>query len=156
MSLEVHLDWHEVKMAADCGVLRNVRALAMGRRSKFEVTNMDKFDAHILGALGECAYAKATGSYWNASVDTFKGKGDVGDIEVRTRSRHDYELIVRDDDPDGRVFVLVTGGPMEFKIHGWMRSEDARRPEWRREHGGYPAAYFVPHEALKNVEALSN
>ena len=151
--MDVTLEWYEIQMAADVGVRRNVEALSKNRRRSFE-GGLSTWDAHILGACGEMAFAKAFGLYWEAGVNTFKAGGDVCAVEVRTRSRHDYELIVRDNDPDGRVFFLVTGGPNTFRLHGWIKSEEARRPEWRKNHGAYQPAYFVPHSALRSLDQL--
>jgi len=151
--MEVALAWYEVQIAADVGVRRNVEALSKNRKGTFE-GGLSTWESHILGACGEMAFAKATGLYWEAGVNTFKAGGDVGTVEVRTRSRHDYELIVRDDDPDGRIYFLVTGGPERFRLQGWIKSEEARRPEWRKNHGGYQPAYFVPHSALKSLDQL--
>jgi hypothetical protein len=151
--MEVALAWYEVQMAADVGVRRNVEALSKNRKGTFE-GGKSTWESHILGACGEMAFAKAFGLYWEAGVNTFKAGGDVCAVEVRTRAQHDWELIVRDDDPDGRIYFLVTGGPEKFRLHGWIKSEDARRPEWRQNHGGYKPAYFVPHSALKSLDQL--
>jgi len=109
---------------------------------------------HIEGAAGEVAVAKATGRYWQASVNSFKTGGDVGKLQVRARSDHNYELLVRDDDPDEPPFVLVTGKAPHFWVRGWMYGWDAKRVEWRRNHGNREPAFFVPHEYLLPMEEL--
>jgi hypothetical protein len=151
--MEVKLTWYELMMASSVGCRRNVEALSKNRKGTFD-GGLSTWDAHILGASGEMAFAKATGLYWDASVNTFKTGGDVVGVEVRTRSQRDWELIVRDDDPDGRIYFLVTGGPEKFRLVGWIKSEDARRPEWRNNHGGYSPAFFVPQSALKPLDQL--
>lgn len=151
--MEVSLTWYEVLTAAHVGTHRNVEALAKKRKGTFE-GGLSTWESHILGACGEMAFAKATGLYWGASVNTFKVGGDVVGVEVRTRSQSDWDLIVRDDDPDGRIYFLVTGGPEKFRLVGWIKSEDARRPEWRKNHGGYSPAFFVPQSALKPLDQL--
>lgn len=151
--MRVNLEWFEVSRAALVGVSRNVEALRKGCVNRMPVN--DEWSIHILGALGECAFAKATNRYWNGSVNTFKAGGDVGDnIQIRTRSRHSYDLIVRDGDKDGDVFVLVTGGPHEFTIHGWMPAAEAKQQKFRANYGGYGDAYFVPQSALRPIDPL--
>ena len=151
--MEVKLTWYELRMAADVGCRRNIEALSKNRKGTFE-GGLSTWESHILGASGEMAFAKATGLYWDASVNTFKAGGDVCTVEVRTRSESHWDLIVRDDDPDGRIYFLVTGGPEKFQLHGGIRSEDARQPQWRKNHGGYKPSYFVPQSALKSLDQL--
>jgi len=116
---------------------------------------------HIVGAMGELACAKALGVEWEESVNTFKGIADVaGSVEVRTRTKERYELIVRPDDSDDRHYVHVfalpesTGGSREFVIRGFISGRDAKRVEWLRRHGGYREAYFVPNSALTPISVI--
>jgi hypothetical protein len=149
----VSLEWYELSRAALVGVSRNVEALRMGCHNRMPIN--DEWSIHVLGASGECAFAKATNRYWSGGVNTFKATADIGgSIEIRTRSKHIYDLIVRDDDGNDSVFVLVTGGPKDFVVHGWMRGGDAKRPEFLANHGNHGAAYFVPKGALRPLSEL--
>ena len=109
---------------------------------------------HIEGACGELAASKALGVQWPGSVDTFKSGDDVpGGWQIRTRSRMDYELIVRPDDPDDALFLLVLGVAPHYVVKGWITGREAKRKEWSRSYGDRPAAYFVPHDALTPLAA---
>lgn len=152
--MNVRLEWFEVSRSALVGVSRNVEALRKNLSSTMPTPDDQTWSIHILGALGECAFAKATGRYWSGSVNTFKAGGDVGAIQVRTRSKHSYDLIVRDNDRDDDIFVLLTGGPHEFIVHGWMRGRDAKTDKYRKNYGGYGEAYFVPKADLQSIEPL--
>jgi hypothetical protein len=147
--IEVVLTPAESMMAAAVGALRHAESLHANRRDAHGLrTDADGQSLHILGAAGELAVARVLGRYWGGDVCNFK-RADVGaSVQVRTRSRPDYDLIVRDDDDPADVFVLVTGTPTRLSVHGWIRGGDARRPEWRQTHGGRPAAWFVPQSAL--------
>jgi hypothetical protein len=114
----------------------------------------EPWNIDIEGAAGEIAAAKALGVYWGASVNTFKVGGDVGGLEIRTRSKSEYELLIRDNDPDDSIFVLVTGRSPNFEVVGWMKGKDAKREEWKQTHGGRPPAYFVPQSELHSIESL--
>lgn len=150
--MNVSLEWFEVSRAALVGVSRNVEALRKGCRNRLPIN--EEWGIHILGACGECAFAKATGRYWSGSVNTFKD-ADIGDnIQIRTRSQHHYDLIVRDADRDDDVYVLVTGGPHDFVLRGWMRCKDAKQEKYRQNYGGYGDAYFVPQRALNPIDPL--
>jgi hypothetical protein len=148
----VTLEWYELGRAALVGVSRNVEALRMGCQNRMPIN--DEWSIHILGASGECAFAKAAGRYWSGGVNTFKASADVGQIEVRTRSKHTYDLIVRKDDSDDSVFVLVTGGPADFLVHGWILGRDAKQRQFVANHGNHGAAYFVPSSALRPLADL--
>jgi hypothetical protein len=151
--MNVNLEWFEVSRAALVGVSRQVEAMRKGLKNTLEAN--DEWSAHILGALGECAFAKATNRYWNGSVNTFTVGGDVGArMQIRTRSRHTYDLIVREKDDDNDCYVLVTGGPDNFQIHGWMLARDAKKQQYLANYGNYGQAYFVPKSALQSPQSL--
>ncbi|VIO80084.1 hypothetical protein [Bradyrhizobium ivorense] len=151
MSVKVELSLHEVLMAAEVGLMRQIAAIKrkLPDRNGFEGAG---WNVHIEGACGELAVAKALGLYWTGSVNSFKCGGDVGAIQVRTRSRADYELIIRDDDRDEDVFVLVTGRCPTYEVIGKIIGRKGKRDEWRRCHGGRQAAWFVPHAALSAID----
>lgn len=154
MSALVTLTWQEVIQGAMAGIQRNASAKLRGLPDRHGFLGAG-WDVHIEGALGEIAAAKAAGLYWSPTCDTFRNSADVGkSIEVRTRSRHDYELIVRRDDGDTKAFVLVTGSVPNYEVRGWILGREAKRDEWLRNHGGRPAAFFVPTEMLRPVATL--
>ena len=149
---EVRLSWHESAMASDVGRLRQLAAIKAGLMDRHGYAG-NGWAEHIEGAMGELVVAKVLDIYWDGSVNTFS-RSDLPGIEVRTRSKGDYELIVRPHDSDESVFVLVTGKCPIYVVRGWIKGRDAKRPEWLKEHGSRPPAHFVPQEALKPVEAL--
>lgn len=144
--IEVELEEHEVLYGAFLGVRRHAEALARGLPDRHGAEA--SWDLHVEGACGEMAFAKAVNRYWDGSCSTFRTKADVGALEVRTRSKPWYELIVREDDADDSVFVLVTGRAPRYSVRGWIKAGDAKKAEWLQTHGGREAAYFVPHVAL--------
>jgi len=151
--IEVRLRDYEVLQAAMTGMLRQVSAI---KRKSVSKINGREWQAHIEGACGEVAVAKVMGRYWGGGINTYKSGGDIDSTgwEVRTRSSHDYDLIVRDDDDDERVFILVTGHAPDYRVHGWIRAADAKRQEWQKDYGGHGLAYFVPHQALSEMGEL--
>jgi hypothetical protein len=155
MSDEITLEWYEVRLAVGVGVLRMLNALKDGKADAHGF-NGDGWQAHIEGACGELALAKCCGMYWAGSVNTYREGPDVGHktIQVKTRSRGDYELLVRPHDDDASAYVLVTGKLPTYCIHGWMFGAEAKREEWLQTHGGRPPAYFVPQAALWPISDL--
>lgn len=151
--IEVRLSPYEIDMAANVGLRRQLEALRSGLKDCHGFEG-DGWGVHIEGAMGEMAFAKASGMFWDGSVNTFRIQGDVGRVEVRTRSQHQYELIVRDNDKDDSYYVLVTGKYGEYQIRGYIVGAKAKKPRWSRTHGNRPAAFFVPHGAMEPVARL--
>lgn len=142
-------------IAAHVGCMRHLAALKAGLKDKHGAEG-GGWQLHIDGALGELAVAKATKMYWSAGINTFSAS-DLGEnVQVRTRSRHDYELIVRDNDSESDTFVLVTGIAPSYKVRGWINGSAAKRNEWLCAHGGREAAYFVPIDSLRDMSELIN
>lgn len=148
--IEITLTWAELEVAAHVGVRRQIGALREARPDQHGYEGAG-WSNHIEGAAGEMAVARVLNRYWNGSVGTFKQGGDVGQIQVRTRSRDDYELIVRPNDRDSDWFVLVRGRTPTFQVIGYIKGEHAKRSEWLRTYGGRPPAYFVPDDSLKEL-----
>ena len=151
--IEVRLRDYEVLQAAMTGMMRQVSAI---KRNSVSKISGREWQAHIEGACGELAVAKVMGRYWGGGINTYKSGGDIDSTgwEVRTRSSHDYDLIVRDDDDDERIFILVTGHAPDYRVHGWIRAADAKQHEWQKNYGGHGLAYFVPHHALSEMGEL--
>lgn len=151
--IEVSLDRFEIELAAAVGMRRMIDSLTHRRRQAaggVDATGASSgWQQHIEGACGEMAFAKGLGRYWSGSVNTFKDGGDVGAVQIRTRSRDDYDLIVRARDRDEDYFVLVVGQCPVYRIVGYILGGDAKRPEWSRDRGGHGQAFFVPQRSLK-------
>ena len=141
--------------AAMVGLMRQIDAIRKGLPDAHGCNPEDGWDAHVGGACGEMALAKTLDVYWDCSVNTFKSQGDVGGREVRTRSKHDYDLIVRESDPEDRTYWLVTGVAPNFRVHGWIKGDEARRDEWWKNHGGRGYAWFVPQQSLWPIESAT-
>lgn len=154
---EITLTKAELYLAAMIGVMRHISSIVNGRQDQhgFDGSDGDGWKNHIEGACGEFATAKAKNWLWNGSINTFHNAGDVGKVEVRTRTKHHYELIVRSNDNDAVPFVLVTGIAPTYRVHGWIYGREAKREEWSQNHGGRPPAYFVPQNELEPIDTLT-
>lgn len=152
MTIRVSLTPAEMMQAALVGVMRQVSNLRDGRKDAHGFDG-DGWSVHVEGAAGELAVAKALDKFWSGNQGNLKAD-DVGTLQVRTRSRPGYELVVHDRDPDERPFVLARGRAPHFEIVGWLMGREAKRPEfWKDPAGGRPA-YFVPDAALRPIEEL--
>jgi hypothetical protein len=144
---EIILSWHEVAMAAQIGMMRQLSSMKKGLVHSHGCEEIG-WTNHIEGACGELALSKYLGVYWNGSVDSFKSSTDIPGYEVRTRSDHAYDLIVRDNDNDKLRYALVTGVSPRYLIRGWILGTDAKREKWSQGYGNRPPAFFVPQEYL--------
>lgn len=151
--MKVILEWYELLFAASVGIRRNIEALEKKLPDLYGF-DQNEWQTHIEGACGEMAFAKGTGRYWSGSINTFRNGGDVGSIQIRTRSKPNYDLIVRPNDRDEDIFVLVIGNAPAFSIIGWIRAKNAKRDEWLQTHGNRPPAYFVPQSRLHDIVIL--
>lgn len=157
--IEVNLTEYEMAAAAQTGALRQIRAIRDGYDQNYSKKTASNFwQRHIEGACGEIAVAKALGQYWGGSVSTFKKQGDIDGTgwEVRTRSRHNADLIVRPDDVADRVFILVTGTAPRYRVHGWIKASDAQSDEYKKFYVGVGDAFFVPQNKLNKLGDLKH
>jgi hypothetical protein len=152
--MRITLDWHLVQRASNVGCLRNLTAMRSGRQ---HVGGLDStgWSEHIEGALGECAVAQALGLHWDQGINTFKTRPDVAGLQVRTRSRHSYDLLLRPGDSQRDAWVHVTGTCPEYWIRGWLWGYEALRSKYlRKDIARRPPAYFIPTADLRAIEDL--
>jgi hypothetical protein len=152
--IEVELTKSEVFTAAMVGLQRQCSSLFKKSKNRFEIEKEKEWGIHIIGAMGEAAAARGLGMYWPMSVDTYKDPDILPNIQVRTRTKDDGDLIVRDDDDDNEIFVLVTGTGPKFMLRGYVTGKEAKKKEWLKSPNGWKAAYFVPQSKLKSIEDL--
>lgn len=150
--IEVTLSESELQLAAHAGVRRQIEALVQNRPDRHGFEGLG-WDVHCEGALGEQAVAKALDRFWSGAVNTFRSEADVSGYEVKTRSKHHYDLLVRSDDSDDAYFILVTGRAPHYRVHGYMRGADAKQAEFLQTYGDRPAAWFVPQSRLTPLVA---
>lgn len=115
-------------------------------------------DIHLLGAAGEVAVASYLGLKEHLFKETEAKRGSCdlpGNIDVKTRSKSAYDLIVQKGEDGQRIFVLVTIERQETLIWGWCYGYEALQERfWADPARGRPA-FFVPKEFLHSMETLS-
>lgn len=154
-SIDVSLTKRDMDSASRVGCWRYISAVLDGREDAFGLEKgANGWALHIEGACGELAVAKALNLFWDGSVNTFKQGGDVGDMQVRTRSEHHYELLVRPGDRDDDIFILVTGLAPRMRLRGWMFGGEAKQQQFLKTHGDRKPAYFVPNAILRELKEL--
>jgi hypothetical protein len=114
-------------------------------------------DIHLLGAAGEVAVASYLGlkEHLFKETEACRGSDDLpGGIDVKTRSKSRYDLIVQKHENPSKKFVLVTIENRQTLLHGWCYGNEAMDERyWADPARGRPA-YFVPQSTLHPMEAL--
>jgi hypothetical protein len=112
---------------------------------------------HMLGAAGEMAVAVMLGMEDNLyqEIEAKRGSFDLPpNIDIKTRSRHYYDLIVQLDESPDKILVLVTIENRITLIHGWIKANNAMKEQWKKDPAGGRAAYFVPKTELQSLSTL--
>jgi len=114
-------------------------------------------EIHLLGAAGEVAVASYLGmkEHLFKETEARRGSDDLpGGIDVKTRSKHSYDLIVQKSEDPRKKFVLVTVQDQKTLLHGWCYGHEALQEQfWADPARGRPA-YFVGKEHLRPMETL--
>lgn len=152
--IKVCLSYEQLIEASEVGCLRHIESITRGLTDKHGANPDRGWQYHVEGACGEKAFAVATNRHWSKSVNTFKSQGDVEGIEVRTRSRADYELIVRPNDPSGSTYVLVLGLAPYYQVMGWIGGAEAKMLPLRSFDSNRPPVHFVPRSLLYPIDDL--
>lgn len=161
--MQLYTVWHlsdEEKMQVhEEGARRqavNERQNKMGRNNGPSSGNASLI-AHVLGAGGEMAVASFLGlkDFVFQDTEAVRGSADLPfNIDVKTRSRHYYDLICLLDEKDDKILVLVTVEHKEIRIHGWIKASEAKQKQWRKEYVPNRPCYFVPKTNLLPMETL--
>src|SRR5262245_16191558 len=114
----ITLTLSDLQLAAWVAARRNAEALASNRRPAhgLQGNGLEAWGRHGEGACAEVAAARVTNRFWSAHTERFTGGPPdlLPDLEVRYRSRPDYQLYIRDNDVDTYRFVLVRGAAPRF------------------------------------------
>jgi hypothetical protein len=113
-------------------------------------------DIHLLGAAGEMAVASFLGmkEHLYQETEARRGSDDLPGMDIKTRSRHKYDLIVQKNEDARKKFVLVTIECQKTFLHGWCYGHEALQERfWADPARGRPA-YFVGKEHLRPMETL--
>jgi hypothetical protein len=148
----------ERRLAMEEGIRRQSVNEAKGLRGR---NNGPRFGAkalevHLLGAAGEMAVASYMGlkQHLYKETEARRGSDDLPGIDVKTRSRHSYDLIVQKNEDARKKFVLVTIESQKTFLHGWCYGEEAMEEKyWADPARGRPA-FFVPKTVLRSMESL--
>lgn len=157
MPRHVDLTLPEMSVALNIAWLRIVTSAAkkLNHATTYQRSMAQRIYEEFIGACGELAVGKASGTFFVPSVNTFHRVPDCLDnCEVRSTDNTSGRLIVRDNDSDDRryIFAVMTGDTMT--LVGWLTGAEAKKDEWTDNPNGYRPAWFVPQDRLHDVEEI--
>jgi len=127
-------------------------------RNKAESSGQKALEMHRLGALGEIIVA----DYLGLRDQVFTAKKPVknsydlpGQIDVKTRPKHNYDLLVQIDDDPSKRFVLVTvESDQSAYIHGWADHEIVKSHAQVKNYRWNRPCYAIESKNLKPINKL--
>lgn len=143
-STALRLAWDRILSSASIGI---------NHQSTYKRTMAKRICEEFVGACAEVAISKATGRYFTPSVGTFHRVPDfMNDCEIRATDLATGCLIVRDNDPSDRKYLLaiVDGDVVTFA--GGLPGVEAKQDRFLRDPHGYRQSWFVPQSELRPVE----
>jgi len=150
----------ERRIAMEEGMRRQRVNEAKGLRGRNRgVWKGDKaLEIHLLGAAGEVAVASHLGMKHHLFKETEakRGSDDLPGIDVKTRSKHSYDLIVQRNEKAEKKFVLVTIENQQTLIHGWCWGHEAMDEKYWADYARGRPAYFMPQSKLRAMEEIAN
>ncbi len=149
--MDVKIEPMEFFHAVDTARSRMMVSMAMriNAATTYKRSLNQRINEEVVGAVGEIAIAKTLDAFHIGSVNTFHRVPDcIADTEVRATSFENGSLIIRDNDPENRCYVLVVGEAPTVRIAGWIMGYDAKQDEWIKNPHGHRTAWFVPQSAL--------
>ena len=151
----VRLSREDEVVAAQTGLARESR---YGSNPKFTGNKGNFHQAitiHSEAVGAEMAVARYFGiENFVPTVNTFKNEPDVlwngVGLEVKQTPHKTGHLIIRDDDRDTDIAVLVTGESPTYYVVGWIPVAVAKKPRFLSSQGGY----WVSQINLQPIETL--
>jgi hypothetical protein len=113
---------------------------------------------HLLGAAAELAVAAYLGAeeYLYLDQSPVRGSCDLPGIDVKCRSRHNYDLLVQLDDDLTKTYVLVTIENQKTYIHGYITGIEVPAAAKVHEFVSNRPCYVVPRSALRHIDTLKS
>lgn len=145
----VTLNSFEMRFARKMGQARQERRMKEGRRNR--MGSAGGAEDHIIGCMGEMAFAKHADKYPSGLFLDMAEDDDVGGIQVRTRRQHYMDLYLWESDPEDAWYALLTGTGPEFQFHGVVWGVLGKvKSNWTEAKVPFPRVdcYIVPRKQL--------
>jgi hypothetical protein len=154
-AVSIKLTAAQLIIAANVGVMRRASNAVKQIQPRYGASNgAGSWEMDIVACQAEFAVAKYCNLFWDGAVNNFSARDVGGLVDVRSRTKSHYQLILHPADPDNVPFVLVFGAPPIFELSGWLFARDGKIDKfWSDPAGGRPA-FFVPKDVLRPMPEL--
>ena len=142
----------EARRRIDC----NASAGLVGKRGG-PTSGSVSDQAHFYGCAGEMAVAGYLGleDYLFLETKPVADSFDLpGKIEVKTRLKHSYDLLIPVDDNPEKLFVLVTIWGLTTLIQGWALGSDVMLAKYLKSYRQGSTVYSIPKLRLNPISTL--
>jgi hypothetical protein len=148
--------FQEMLVAVKSAEVRQYEAELLGCKDRMPVKSvLDALEIHTVGALAELKVSQWLGRKVQLAHGTFKDVADCGhDVEVRAVRKEDGKLVIRDNDPTDRRYILTYVSRCSVKLLGWLEGYLALERGVRANPGGYKEAWFVSQDKLWDMESF--
>jgi hypothetical protein len=148
----IHLTATDLSEAAVCAAQRIRSSKGLNHASTYKRSMAIRIEEEIIGILGEMACCKAFGIPFALNLGRFHHEADLlGCFDVRAIGKRGHRCIIRDNDPDDRLTILVLVEYPIADILGYIRSGDAKDPRWLDNPNDYRMSWFVPASELHQL-----
>lgn len=151
--MRIKLEWSELILAANAGMMRRVFALRNGKPGVYGAKDEGAWDNDINGAIAELACAKWANVYWSGTVGLTTSR-DVGGWQVRSKVVEGHRLVVRPTDKDDEVFISALVQVPNVVLCGWLYGHEAKSEVWLQDYPPRPPMYFVEDRYLRGMSEL--
>lgn len=154
--MEVELTPYDIQLCEFVAQLRNNGGIAAAADAHKYGHVKQTLALHVIGCLGELAFAKAMNRFWSGAGDHYYEDSDVGRYQIRATTYATGRLLIRPNEThlDVPWVLVVQMSPTRWRIAGWLYGREAHRPEYLDSPAGRPAAYFVPQHRLRPISSL--
>lgn len=150
----VVLNWAQMKLGAEVGMMRSLSAIFNDREGRYGAETGASWQKDVTSAQAEMAVAKHFNLYWDGAIGDFGAKDVGGIIQVRSSEKPDHDLCLHPQDLDNDPFVSVLVEGRRFTLHGWAFAEQGKKKKfWRDGLKGRPA-FWMPRSALSPIDSL--
>lgn len=150
----------EMYLAAITGINRRIDSIAghFSNEGRFGASKVGIWDMDIDGAGAELAFHKYKKIFFAGVTGNFKEADALLNVQIRHSPRDSTKekvsLIVRKNDNPDHFYVLVTGIMPTYTVIGFIFGRDAQKDIWIEDPNNKSPAWFVPINALENIDFL--
>lgn len=152
--IKIDLTHIELLVAAQVGAIRRVASIKRDLLNQKQ-SKKSQWEIDVDGAAAEMAVAKYLGVYWVPTVNAGKA-ADVNGFQVRSTTRENGSLIIRENDVKNEKYILVISQAQTFTVVGWIWCHDGKQERfWKlKDENGLPA-WWVPQSELQPMETIN-